>query len=105
MPKRGYTYILTNKRHTVLYIGVTSDLEKRMYEHKNRLRKNCFTAKYNIDKLVYYEDFESMEEAIIREKWLKSKNRAKKVAIINSKNPPWSNLSIESHLTQKYTQR
>ena len=94
MPKQGYTYILTNKRHTVLYIGVTSDLNKRLHEHKTKLRKSCFTAKYNVDKLIYYEIYQSMEEAISREKWLKSKNRAKKVAIISSLNQQWEDLNL-----------
>ena len=94
MSKRGYTYILTNKRHTVLYIGVTSNLEQRLQAHKFKLRKNCFTAKYNVDKLVYYAIFEHMEEAIKQEKWLKSKTRAKKIALINSMNEPWHDLDF-----------
>lgn len=98
MAKQGYTYILTNKRHTVLYIGVTSNLKRRLEEHKNKIRKSSFTAKYNVDKLVYYEIHSDMETAIIREKRLKSKNRAIKIALINSKNENWNDLSEQEKL-------
>jgi putative endonuclease len=86
MEKGGYTYILTNSRHTVLYIGVTSCLEKRLYEHKNYLIPG-FTSKYKIHKLVYYERFDRIEDAIYREKQLKGKNRSKKMSLINFLNP------------------
>jgi putative endonuclease len=92
MEKGGYTYILTNSRHTVLYIGVTSCLEKRLYEHKNYLIPG-FTSKYKIHKLVYYERFDRIEDAIYREKQLKGKNRSKKIDLINSLNPNWNELS------------
>jgi len=94
LEKGGYTYIITNRNHTVLYIGVSSCLEKRLYEHKNHLIPG-FTAKYNIHKLIYYERFDSIEEAIIREKYLKGKNRSFKMALINSVNPNWKDLSIK----------
>lgn len=85
-------YILTNKYNKVLYVGVTNDFAKRMYEHKNRLLDG-FTKKYNVNKLVYFEIIESMNEAIAREKQIKGWLRIKKVDLINSKNPEWKDLS------------
>lgn len=73
-----------------MYVGVTSDLEKRIYEHKNHIFYNSFTDKYNIEYCVYYEYFDFIEEAIIREKQIKGLTRAKKEALINSKNPLWN---------------
>lgn len=95
MERGGAVYILTNKNNTVLYIGVTSDLKKRMYEHQNKLYSSSFTAKYNIDKLVYFESFFSIEEAIAREKQLKNGSRKKKIDLIESINPTWTDLSNE----------
>ncbi|MEZ4743357.1 MAG: GIY-YIG nuclease family protein [Bdellovibrionota bacterium] len=91
MKKGGYIYILTNTRHTVLYIGVTSNLEKRLYEHQNNLIPG-FTSKYKVHKLIYYEQYERIVDAIIREKQLKGKTRAKKIALIESQNPDWNKL-------------
>ena len=91
--KTGYTYILSNKSKT-LYIGVTSNLIKRIHEHKNNLTDG-FTSKYNIKDLVYYEIFDSIENAIIREKQLKAGNRAKKITLIESLNPTWKDLYNE----------
>ncbi len=91
MQKAGYTYIMTNSRHTVLYIGVTSCLEKTLYEHRHHLMRG-FTVKYNLHKLVYYERYECIQEAIIREKQLKGKTRAKKEALIHALNPNWREL-------------
>ena len=90
----GFTYILTNSRHTVLYIGVTANLAKRLYEHKNYLVPG-FTAKYNMHKLVYYERHDRIEDAIRREKQLKGKTRKKKIDLIVSINPKWSDLSVQ----------
>lgn len=87
----SYIYILTNKNHSVLYIGVTSDLVKRIYEHKNSLVKG-FTKKYNVDHLVYYEEFSDILEAITREKQLKKWNRAWKEELIEQFNPEWQDL-------------
>ncbi|MCR9084680.1 MAG: GIY-YIG nuclease family protein, partial [Cyclobacteriaceae bacterium] len=92
MKKGGAVYIMTNSNHTVLYTGVTNDLQRRVYEHKNRLNKNSFTSKYNINKLVYFEGYHSIEEAINREKQIKGGNRKKKENLINSKNPEWKEL-------------
>ena len=78
MRDQFYVYILSNKYNRVLYIGITSDLIKRIYEHKEKLVEG-FTKKYNVDKLVYYEVFEDVELAIAREKYLKSKRRQFKI--------------------------
>jgi putative endonuclease len=88
MGKGGFTYILTNTRNTVLYIGVTSCLERRLHEHRSNLIPG-FTSKYGLKKLVYYESHLSIEDAIAREKYLKGKTRAKKEALISSLNPEW----------------
>ena len=89
--KRGYIYILTNKINTVLYTGVTSNLPKRICEHKNELAEG-FTKKYHVHKLVYYEVFDSMYFAIKREKEIKGKSHAYKESLINSFNPEWVDL-------------
>jgi putative endonuclease len=91
MQKQYYIYIMTNKRNTVLYTGVTNDLKKRVYEHKEKL-VGGFTKKYNINKLVYYEIFDSSYSAITREKQIKSRSRQKKVNLIGSLNPEWDDL-------------
>ena len=93
MERGGYIYIMTNKHNTTLYIGVTSDLLNRVNEHKNKIYKKSFTARYNIDKLVYYEGFHSIEEAIIREKQLKGGSRKMKENLINKFNPDWKDIS------------
>ena len=85
---------MTNKRNSVLYTGVTNDLKKRVYEHKEKLVKG-FTKKYNITKLVYYEICEDIEEAILREKKIKGGSRAKKIALVNSINKEWRDLYDE----------
>jgi len=89
--KNGYVYIMTNKNNTVLYTGVTSDLVKRVYEHKNKLADG-FTKKYNAVKLVYYEVFDDTSEAIRREKQIKGGSRDNKVRLIESMNPRWDDL-------------
>ena len=87
-----YVYILANKTNTTIYIGVTNDLVRRMYEHRHKLSPNSFTAKYDIHKLVYYEYTINAKVAIEREKQLKGWNRARKNALVNSKNPTWEDL-------------
>ena len=89
--KNGYVYILTNKNNTTLYIGVTSNLAKRIYEHKNKLIDG-FTQKYNLTKLVYYEIFDDITQAIAREKQIKGGSRKKKEELINSMNELWIDL-------------
>ena len=84
---------MTNKSRT-LYTDVTNDLMRRVYEHKNKLIKG-FTSKYNIQYLVYYESTSSIESAIAREKQIKGLLRAKKIALIDSMNPEWKDLSEE----------
>ena len=90
----GYTYITTNKNKTVLYVGATDNIERRINEHKLKLFKNSFTAKYNCDILVYFETFDDINDAFLREKQLKSGNRKRKEALINEMNPEWNDLSI-----------
>jgi len=92
MTRGGAVYIMTNKNHTTLYTGVTSDLKKRVYEHKNKIHPHSFTAKYQLNKLVYYEGFHSIEEAISREKQIKGGSRKKKIDLINSMNKDWNDL-------------
>jgi len=85
---------MTNVRNTVLYVGVTNDLIRRIYEHKEKL-VNGFTKKYNTVKLVYYEVFEDIENAILREKQIKAGSRQKKVQLIDSINKEWCALYDE----------
>ena len=89
--KLGFVYIITNKTNTVLYIGVTSNLPKRIFEHKNKLIEG-FSQKYNLNKLVYYEVSDSITTAIQREKYLKGKSRQYKFDLINTFNPTWDDL-------------
>jgi putative endonuclease len=86
--KKYFVYIMTNKNNTVLYAGVTNNLVRRVYEHKEKLTKG-FTSKYNINKLVYFEETNSIEDAIKREKQIKAGSRQKKIDLINSMNPDW----------------
>lgn len=89
--KKGYIYILTNNTNKVLYTGITSNLVKRVYEHKNDLVEG-FTKKYRTHKLVYYEIFENVVNAIEREKQIKGWLRAKKILLIEGFNPKWNDL-------------
>ena len=86
-----YVYILTNKNHTVLYIGVTNDLNRRVWQHKEKKVKG-FTEKYNVTELIYFESFDFVELAITREKQIKGYSRAKKDALISRFNPQWKHL-------------
>ena len=86
-----YVYILASKNNSTIYIGVTNDLVRRIYEHKNNVVKG-FTQKYNVHKLVYFEQTENIESAIIREKQLKNYSRRRKEELINSVNPNWEDL-------------
>jgi putative endonuclease len=90
--KTYYVYILASKRNGTLYTGVTSNLMKRIYEHKNKLIDG-FTKKYNVDKLVYYEKTNDIKLAIIREKQLKKWNRKWKLELIEKMNPYWDDLA------------
>lgn len=91
LEKQGYVYILTNTDNTVLYTGVTSNLIARVYEHKNKMVQG-FTKKYNLHKLVYYEVFADMINAIVREKQIKGWLRSKKLLLIGKANPNWADL-------------
>ena len=91
MSKQYDIYILTNKTHSVLYIGVTSDLKRRVYEHKEKFIEG-FTKRYNVDKLVYYEVGEDIMGAISREKQLKDGPRLRKIRLIESMNAKWHDL-------------
>ena len=87
-----YVYIMTNKSNRVLYIGMTNDIQRRVYEHKNKLIEG-FTSKYNINKLVYFEYTNDAKSAIEREKALKKWARVKKINFIETQNPTWIDLS------------
>jgi putative endonuclease len=92
MVRGGAVYIMTNQRNTTLYTGVSSNLKRRVYEHKSNRFPNSFTAKYKLNKLVYYEGFQFITEAIQREKQLKSGSRKKKLDLISKQNPEWKDL-------------
>lgn len=92
MQKQGYVYLLTNFSRTTIYTGVTSNLEKRIWEHRNCIHPNSFTARYKVHILVYYEVYESITVAIDREKEIKGWSRKKKEALIQNKNPNWVEL-------------
>jgi len=87
-----FVYILASKKNSVLYIGVTNDLERRLKEHKNKTVKG-FTSRYNVDKLVYFEKFSDINEAIKREKRLKKWNRQWKIDLIEKENAEWKDLA------------
>ena len=84
-----YVYILTNKTNKTLYIGVTNSLYSRILQHKLKINKKSFTAKYNTDKLVYYEEYQNIQDAIAIEKQLKKWNREWKIELIKKDNPTW----------------
>lgn len=88
---KSYVYILTNQQHTVFYVGVTTNLVKRMIEHKRKIYQG-FTCKYNVDKLVYYERLYDVNEAIKKEKQMKKWKRKWKTEMIEQMNPDWVNL-------------
>lgn len=98
--KPGFVYIITNHNNSVLYIGVTSDLHERMSDHRHKRYPNSFSARYNLNKLVYFEPFQMIGDAIGREKQLKAGSREKKIELITKMNPEWKDLyyEIEKHL-------
>lgn len=100
MGKGGFIYIMTNKNKTVLYIGVTNDICRRVYEHRNHLIKGSFSDRYNLEYCIYYEQFSDIETAIRREKELKSLTRNKKESLINEKNPGWEAVVNETGIVK-----
>lgn len=92
MPRQYYVYIMTNVKNTVLYTGVTNDLKKRIYQHKEKM-VDGFSKKHNTNKLVYYEAFEDSYNAIAREKQIKAGSRGKKTELIHKMNKLWEDLS------------
>jgi len=93
LERGGFAYIMTNRSNRVLYIGSTATLYDRVYEHKTKFYTNSFTAKYNINKLVYYEYFHFIDEAIARERQIKNMSRQKKINLIERNNPEWKDLT------------
>jgi len=91
----AFVYLLTNKNHTVIYVGVTTDLRNRIIQHKTCRYKKAFTARYNVTELVYFEKFKRIVEAIKREKQLKAGSRIKKINLILETNPNWNDLNVE----------
>jgi putative endonuclease len=91
MDHEYFVYLMTNKNNTVIYTGVTNDLKRRVYEHKEKLIDG-FTKKYNVNKLVYFESTNDINSAIHREKQIKAGSRQKKIDLINSINPEWKDL-------------
>ena len=91
---KGYVYIMTNEKATTLYTGVSSDLKERIKRHKEKKHRDSFTSRYNINKLVYFECFDSVGDAIKREKQIKAGSRKKKLQLINCTNPGWDDLSL-----------
>jgi putative endonuclease len=94
MERQFYVYIMTNKNHTVLYTGITNDLKRRVYEHKQKLVEG-FTKRYNVTKLVCFEVFSDAYNAIAREKQIKGGSRQKKIDLIERMNPSWKDLYDE----------
>jgi putative endonuclease len=92
-----YVYILTNASNTVLYTGITNDLERRCYEHRHKLMRG-FTQKYNVDKLIYFEKFDFVDLAISREKQIKGYSRAKKISLIDQFNKEWEGLYCDGRI-------
>lgn len=97
MPKQHnyYVYMMTNKNDTVIYTGVCNDLKRRVWEHKNKTNPRSFTAKYNANKLVYFECHSDIRSAIQREKQIKAASRAKKISLIEKVNKEWKDLSLD----------
>ena len=93
--KNYYVYINTNKTHNVFYTGITNNLLNRNNQHKSQENKLSFTAKYKTDKLVWYETFNNIHDAITREKQIKGGSRIKKIALINKLNPMWKDLTLD----------
>ena len=92
--KQYYVYMMASFRQ-VLYIGVTNDLQRRVYQHKTKAHPNSFTARYNVNRLVYFETFGDIKDALAREKQIKSWRREKKIALIEIENSRWKDLTLD----------
>jgi putative endonuclease len=92
----SWVYIITNVHHTTFYVGVTNDLRTRLWEHRTKQDPKSFSAKYNLCILIFYEGFDSIVEAIAREKFIKGKTRKWKEALVNDFNPDWKDLTSEN---------
>jgi putative endonuclease len=95
MNKQAYVYILASERNGTLYVGVTSDILKRIYEHKSKSNAKSYTSKYAVNKLVWYITGDNIESAIELEKKIKNRNRAWKIGLIEKGNPEWRDLSVD----------
>ncbi|HRK55263.1 MAG TPA: GIY-YIG nuclease family protein [Cyclobacteriaceae bacterium] len=95
MVRGGRVYIITNKNRTTIYVGSTADLQARLMEHQEKVNPSSFSARYNLNMLIYYENFHNIEEAIERERYIKGKTRKWKEQLIETINPTWSDLSDE----------
>lgn len=93
----GFVYILTSRKHGTLYVGVTADLAQRVWEHREKAYPESFTAKYNVTRLVWYEAFDDITDAIAHEKRLKRWRRAWKIQLIEKMNPEWDDLYGHLH--------
>lgn len=91
----AFVYILTNKINTVLYVGMTTDVRTRLWEHREKINPKSFTARYNTSKLIYYEPYQSVEEAVERERYIKGKTRKWKADLVATMNPNWNDLTVE----------
>lgn len=91
----AFVYILTNKINTVLYVGMTTDVRTRLWEHREKINPKSFTARYNTSKLIYYETYQSVEEAVERERYIKGKTRKWKADLVATMNPNWNDLTVE----------
>ena len=101
---RSYWVYILASAHRTLYVGVTNDLEKRLFEHRQGLTEG-FTKKYNVDRLVYLEEMEEPMAAIVREKQIKGWSRAKKIALIKEHNPEWKDLSRHPERSEGFRTR
>ncbi|ARV12516.1 endonuclease [Gilvibacter sp. SZ-19] len=88
-------YMISNKKDGVLYVGKTKRLKQRIYQHKSKAHPNTFSARYNLDKLMYFEEFQSHEDALLRERRIKKWKRAWKIELIEKSNPNWRDLYEE----------
>ena len=100
-PQIAFVYILTNQHHTVLYVGMTTDLPTRLWEHKRKINPKSFTARYNVEKPIYFEGFQSVEEALERERYIKGKTRKWKEELIKLRNVDWIDLTNEIFAMRK----